>query len=42
MFKFNAEWSAYLISEQDVAGSIPGTYVILKVDEVWNGLHPGL
>ena len=27
-------------ADHDVAGSIPGTYTILNVDYVWNGLYP--
>ena len=29
-------WSAYLITNQEVVGLIPGTSTILKVDYVWN------
>ena len=36
-----AEWSACLVTNQEVEGSISGTSKILKVDDyVWNGVPP--
>ena len=34
-----AELSACLITNNAVAGSIPGTSIILKVDQVWNAVN---
>ena len=33
------EWSEFLITNHEVAGSIPGTFTILKVDYIWNVIH---
>ena len=34
-----AEWSTFLIANREVAGSIPGTSELLKVDYVWKKEH---
>ena len=50
MIKFRIEalvasfikWSAFITTNQKVAGSISDTSMILKVDYIWIGVHPAL
>ena len=30
------KWSACLTTNHEIADSIPGTYILLKVDYIWN------
>ena len=33
------EWSTYLTTKYEVLGSVLGTSIFYKVDEVWNGVN---
>ena len=37
--KLRAE-SVYPTTNDEIAGSIPGSSTILKIDKVWNGVYP--
>jgi hypothetical protein len=39
-YYYEAERSACLTTNQEIADSIPGTSTILKVGQVWNGAYP--
>ena len=37
-----AKRSACLTTNHEIVGSIPGTFTVLYVDCIWNGVHPAL